>query len=175
MKKLILLACITVAGMLATEAKAQMKAAFVSIEEVIQLMPEYKKAAQELAQYDTALQINYAETMQELNRQDSIMKADSTKWSAAQKAAKRENMRKLFTDLQNFEQTYQQQMQQKQEELIAPVAQKATQLVKDVAKANGYTHIFRKEVAIEFPDADDLLAKVKAKLGSSAVTPPVKK
>lgn len=175
MKKFIVMACISVAGMLATEAKAQMKAAHVSVDEVVQLMPEYKKAQLELAQFDSALQINYAETVQELNRQDSLMKADSTKWSVAQKSAKRENMRKLFNDLQGFEQAYQQQMQQKQEELLAPVAQKANQMIQDVAKAAGYTHVFRKEALLLSPDADDLLPKIKAKIGTAAPATPAKK
>lgn len=177
MKKLVLLACIAVIGLVSTQATAQtaaMKAAYVSVDEVVQMMPEYRKAMQDLAQFDSALQINYAETLQELNRQDSIMKADSLKWSNAQKTAKRENMRKLFTDLQGFEQSYQQQMQQKNEELLAPVAQKANQLISDVAKGAGYTHVFRKEALLVYPDTDDLLPLVKKKLGPNAVTPPAR-
>jgi outer membrane protein len=177
MKKLVVLVCIAVAGMVSTEASAQtapMKAAYVSVDEVVQMMPEYKKAMGDLAQFDSALQINYAETLQELNRQDSIMKADSTKWSNAQKTAKKENLRKLFTDLQGFEQSYQQQMQAKNEELLAPVAQKANQLIQDVAKASGYSHVFRKEALLVYPEADDLLPLVKKKLGPSAVTPPAR-
>jgi outer membrane protein len=177
MKKLVAMICIAVAGMVSTGAMAQtaaLKAAYVSVDEVVQMMPEYRKAMGDLAQFDSALQINYAETLQELNRQDSIMKADSTKWSNAQKAAKKESLRKLFTDLQGFEQSYQQQMQQKQEELLAPVAQKANQLIQDVAKTAGYTHVFRKEALLVYPDGDDLLPKVKAKLGPNAVTPPAR-
>ena len=124
-------------GAMAQTAFAKLKAAYVSVDEVVQMMPEYRKAMADLSQFDSALQINYAETLKELNRQDSIMKADSTKWSNAQKTAKREKMRKLFTDLQGFEQQYQQQMQQKQEELLAPVAQKANQLIQDVARTAG--------------------------------------
>lgn len=173
MKKLILIACIIVAGMITTEAKAQMKAAVVSIEEVIQLMPEYKKASQELAQFDSALQINYAETLKELQRQDSVIKADSAKWSSAQKTAKQQAFTKLLTEFQNFEQVYQQQKQQKEEELFTPVFQKATQLIKDIAKSNGYSHVFRKEAMFDFPEADDLLPKIKTKLITPAA--PAKK
>lgn len=176
MKKIILLVCIALAATASQTASAQAanKIGFVSVDEVVLLMPEYKKAMADLSQYDSALQINYAETVQELNRQDSIMKADSLKWSNAQKTAKRENMRKLFTDLQGFEQSYQQQMQQKNEELLAPVAQKANQLISDVAKGAGYTHVFRKEALLVYPDTDDLLPLVKKKLGPNAVTPPAR-
>lgn len=177
MKKFVLLVCIAIAGLFNQNVQAQaaaVKMAYVSVDEVVQMMPEYRKAMQDLAQFDSALQINYAETVQELNRKDSIMKADSTKWSSALKTAKKEDMKKLFADLQGFEQSYQQQMQQKNEELLAPVAQKANTLISEVAKAAGYSHVFRKEALIVYPEVDDLLPLVKKKLGPSAVTPPVR-
>jgi outer membrane protein len=76
-------------------------------------------------------------------------------------------------ELQGFEQSYQQQMQQKQEELMAPVAQKANQLIADVAKASGFTYVFRKEALVVQPDADDLLPLIKKKL-DGAPKPPAK-
>jgi outer membrane protein len=91
--------------------------------------------------------------------------------SNAVKAAKRENLKKLFTELQGYEQSYQQQMQAKNEELLSPVAQKANALINDVAKTNGYTYVFRKEALLVFPETDDLLPLVKKKLGPTAVTP----
>jgi len=142
---------------------AQNKTGYVSIDEVVQLMPEYKKATAEMAQFDSALQINYGETLKELNRQDSIFKADSVKLAPAVKTAKKEQMKKLLVELQGYEQNYQQQMQQKQEELMAPVAQKANQVIADIAKANGYTYIFRKEALIVSPPADDILPLIKKK------------
>ena len=143
---------------------AQNKTGYVSIDEVVQLMPDYKKATAEMAQFDSALQINYGETLKELNRQDSMFKADSVKMTMATKTAKKEQMKKLLVELQGYEQNYQQQMQQKQEELMAPVAQKANQLIADVAKANGFTYVFRKEALIVSPDGDDILPLIKKKL-----------
>jgi len=170
MKNLVLLFCALMAGVLSNNANAQSPAkfAFVSVEEVVQLLPEYKKAMLTLAQFDSALQINYAETVQELNKQDSIYKTDSSKWSVAIKTANRERMKKLFTELQGFEQGYQQQMQQKNEELLAPVAQKANGMVQEVAKASGYSYVFRKEALLVFPDSDDLLPLIKKKIGAPA-------
>ena len=150
---------------------AQSKSGYISIDEVVQLMPEYKKSMADIAQFDSALQINYGETLKELNRQDSIFKADSVKMGNAVKIANKEKMKKLLVELQGFEQSYQQQMQQKQEELMAPVAQKANQLISEVAKANGYTYVFRKEALIVSPEGDDLLPLVKKKLGTSAAVP----
>lgn len=153
---------------------AQNKTGYVSIDEVVQLMPEYKKATGEMSQYDSTLQIEYAETLKELNRQDSLFKMDSTKMSPAAKNAKKEMMKKLLVELQGYEQNYQQKMQQKQEELMAPIAQKANQLIADVAKASGYTYVFRKEALLVQPDADDLLPLIKKKIEGGAPKPPAK-
>ena len=150
---------------------SQNKTGYVSIDEVVQLMPDYKKATGDMAQYDSTLQIEYAETLKELNRQDSLFKMDSTKMSPAAKNAKKELMKKLLVELQGFEQGYQQKMQQKQEELMAPIAQKANQLIEDVAKANGYTYVFSKEALIVKPIEDDLLPLIKTKLEGSAPKP----
>jgi outer membrane protein len=153
---------------------AQSKTGYVSIDEVVQLMPEYKKATGDMAQYDSTLQIEYAETLKELNRQDSLFKMDSTKMSPAAKNAKKELMKKLLVELQGFEQGYQQKMQQKQEELMAPIAQKANQLIEDVAKANGYTYVFRKEALLVQPATDDILPLIKKKLEGGTPKPPAK-
>ena len=150
---------------------AQSKIGYISIDEVVQLMPEYKKSMGEIAQFDSALQINYGETLKELNRQDSIFKADSVKMGNAVKTANKEKMKKLLVELQGFEQSYQQQMQQKQEELMAPVAQKANKLINVIAKANGFSYVFRKEALVVYPEAEDLLPLVKKKIATPAAAP----
>ena len=151
---------------------AQNKTGYVSIDEVVQLMPDYKKATAEMAQFDSALQINYGETLKELNRQDSLFKVDSVKMTMATKTAKKEQMKKLLVELQGYEQNYQQQMQQKQEELMAPVAQKANQLIADVAKANGYGYVFRKEALVVSPEAVDILPLIIKNLGGTVAPAP---
>lgn len=168
MKRVLFLGMFMLGLVAAGQVSAQTKIAYVSVDEVVQLMPEYKKAMADMSQFDSALQINYAETVRELNRQDSIYKTDSTKWSNAIRTANKEKMKKLLVDLQGFEASYQQQMQQRQEELMTPVAQKATAMIQEVAKANGYTYVFRKEALLVQPDADDLLPAIRKKLGVSA-------
>jgi outer membrane protein len=90
----------------------------------------------------------------------------------AAKTAKKEQMKKLLVELQGYEQNYQQQMQQKQEELMAPVAQKANLMIADVAKANGYAYVFRKEALVVSPEGDDILPLIKKKLGGVVAPAP---
>lgn len=166
MKRVLFLGMFMLGLVAAGQVSAQTKIAYVSVDEVVQLMPDYKKAMAEMSQFDSALQINYAETVRELNRQDSIYKTDSTKWSNAIRTANKEKMKKLLIDLQGFEGSYQQQMQQRQEELMTPVAQKATAMIQEVAKANGYTYVFRKEALLVQPDTDDLMPAIRKKLAT---------
>jgi outer membrane protein len=59
---------------------------------------------------------------------------------------------------------------------LAPVAQKANGMVQEVAKASGYTYVFRKEALLVSPEADDLLPLIKKRIGSAtpAAKPAVK-
>ncbi|MGB0177823.1 MAG: OmpH family outer membrane protein, partial [Owenweeksia sp.] len=64
----------------------------------------------------------------------------------------------------------QEDLQQKQVELLTPIIEKATKAVQDVAKENGFTYILdsspSKAVVIFAADnSEDVMPKVKAKLG----------
>ena len=62
MKKLVVLGFIAVAAFATNNASAQLKTAYVSIDEVVQLMPEYKKAMGDLAQ--PAVRVHPSEALQ---------------------------------------------------------------------------------------------------------------
>jgi outer membrane protein len=157
------------------QVKVEPKFGYVAINEVAQMLPEYKKAVGELTKYDSTLQMQAEETYNELNRQDSLFNVDSTKMSSVAKTVKREMMRKLMVEFQELQQNYQPKMQQKEQELMTPILQKANQLIADVAKASGYTYVFNKNSLLVQPEADDLLPLIKKKIDSStAPKPPAK-
>jgi outer membrane protein len=47
-------------------------------------------------------------------------------------------------------------------------------MINEVAKANGFSYVFRKEALLVNPDADDLLPLVKKKIDGGAPKPPAK-
>ena len=57
------------------------------------------------------------------------------------------------------------QVNQKQEQLLAPIQQKAVATIQEVAKTNGYTYVFNKEVLFSYPDSDDLMPLIRKKMG----------
>jgi Outer membrane protein len=148
----------------ASTANAQNKIGYISLQELIPAMPEYKKAVADLDEYQKALVDQGNDYQQEFIRKDSIYKADSTKWSSAMREVKRKELNELYMKWMNFNQEAEQLYQRKQQELIAPIQQKAVSTTQTVARENGYSYVISKETLISFPSADDLLPLVSKKM-----------
>jgi len=153
---------LTLAG---NSVKAQTKIAFISLQELIPAMPEYKKADTMLNDYQNALQQNFEDLRREYFEQDSLMNSkDTVKYTKAQMELKKKNLGELYIKMQGFQQQAQQLYQQKQQDLISPIQKKAVETVQAVAKENGYTWVLTKEALLVSPPAEDLLPLVKKKL-----------
>lgn len=163
MKKLIVASALVLAGFLS--ASAQSKIGFINTEDLINSMPEADKANGELQTYQQALVQQGNEYLQEFNEKDSAYNADSTKFSPAIKDFKRKDLVDLYQKVQGWNQTMQQQLQQKQQELLKPIHDKALETIKAVAKENGYGYIIDASALIVSVPADDILPLVKKKLG----------
>ncbi|HLK27887.1 MAG TPA: OmpH family outer membrane protein [Puia sp.] len=149
-----------------TNVNAQTKIGYISLNEFIQAMPEYKKADTSMNDFRNALAQQFEDMKKEFNEQDSILSSkDTLKYTKAQLELKRKTLGELYLKVQQFQQQAGEQMQQKQQELIAPVQKKAVETIQAVAKENGYTYVLQKEALYAYPNADDLLPLVKKKLG----------
>jgi outer membrane protein len=142
------------------------KIGYISLQELIPTMPEYKKADTLLNDYQSALGQNFEDMRKEYFEQDSLLNSkDTVKYTKAQLEIKKKNLSDMLIKLQGSQQQMQQLYQQKQQELIAPIQKKAVETVQAVAKENGFTYVFTKEALLVSPPAEDLLALVKKKLG----------
>ncbi len=129
-------------------------------------MPEYKKADSALADFQNALGQSFDDAKREYYEKDSLLNSkDTVKFTKAQLEIKRKELSDLLIRLQGFNQSSQQQLQQKQQDLMTPIQKKAMDAVQTVAKENGYTYVFTKEALMVSPPAEDLLPLVKKKLG----------
>jgi outer membrane protein len=153
-------------------ANAQNKIGYISLQELIPAMPEYKNAASDVEEYRKALISQGSDYQQEFMRKDSVYKVDSAKWSNAMRDVKRKELNQLYMKWMNFNQEAEQLMEKRQQELLTPIQQKAVQTTQSVAKENGYGYVLSKETLISFPTADDLLPLVKKKLNITLSSPP---
>ncbi len=148
-----------------TTSHAQTKIGYISLQELIVAMPEYKKANDDMGEHQKALQQQAADYQSEFQRKDSIFGTDSLKWTPAMRDIKRKELNEMYIKIMNFQQTAQQSMQKREQELLEPIQKKAVQTTQAVAKENGYAYILSKEQLIAFPTADDILPLVAKKLG----------
>jgi len=165
MKKLVTIVLVAAGLMAATQVNAQNKMGYISVQELVQAMPEYRRADTTLADYQNALNQQYAERVQDFNTRDSLLASkDTLKYTRAQLEVKRNDLAKTYVELQQWNQRAQQMYQAKEDETMKPILDKARKAIQDVAKENGYTYVFPKEQLLVSPPGDDILALVKKKL-----------
>jgi outer membrane protein len=157
MKKVILLAAVILMG---AAANAQ-KFGHINSNELLSVMPETKKAQDRLQKMQDSLNTSYAELIKEYREKDSIIRLDSAKWTPAKKDVKFSEFQQLGETLQGYANAAQQFLQQKEQELFAPIQKIARDAITAVAKANGYAYIFTTEALLVAPPADDILPLVK--------------
>lgn len=166
MKKFFAVALIAVSFLMAAnEAAAQVKIGYISSQDLLGIMPETRKADSSLQQLRAALIQNAQEKETKLNADIEKFNKDSATYSEAIKIVKRQELQKAYQDLAGEEQRIQEQLQQRQQELLAPIQRKANDAVQATAKENGYTYVFEKDVLIVAPQGDDILPLVAKKLG----------
>lgn len=142
------------------------KTGYISVDNVVALMPEVKKIDTLLQKFQTdTLNTEFASLVQEYNYKDSIINSkDSSKTPASVRKQYRQDMEGLAYQVQNWQAIVQQAMQNKQGQLLQPVYEKVMNTIKTVAKENGYSYVYNQEVLLVAPPADDLLPLVAKKL-----------
>jgi len=163
MKKFFLAGVLLVSGFLT--ASAQSKIGYINTEDLINSMPEADKANAELQDYQNALNQQGNEYLSELKEKDSALAVDSPHLSQAIIELKKNDLMKLYQQVQGWNQQSQQLLGQKQQTLLAPIRDKALESIKVVAKENGYGYILDASALIVSPPGDDILPLVKKKLG----------
>ncbi|MDB5198599.1 MAG: hypothetical protein JWO92_562 [Chitinophagaceae bacterium] len=173
MKKFITLGLIAMGILgLSDTTNAQGKIGYISADEIIVLMPEAAKVDTQLNQYQQALYQAAQDKQTAFNDAVAKFYKDSLTMSPSLKEVTRTNLQKQVQELSGAEQQVQQQMQQKQQEYLAPIQKKLFTAIQDVAKENGYAYVFTREALLVVPAGDDLAPLVKKKLGIKVTAAP---
>lgn len=162
LKKLILLFLVAVPAM----AFAQEKTAYVDADALFIKMPEMAEVETKLNAQAEAIK----STMNAIDKDFAELFKKYQELPETTAASVRADMEKQLQQLQerreNYAQNSQNEFQQKQQELLAPLQQKLMQAIKDVGDQNNYTYIFdRKAMHYISPSANDISGLVKVKLG----------
>lgn len=150
--------------MTAAAVNAQNKIAYISSQELVSIMPETRKADSSLRDYQNALIQNATEKQKAFFESVEKFNKDSATFTDAVKAVKRADLAKLGQELNGEEERIQQQLQQRRDDLIAPINKKAYDAIQAVAKEGAFTYVFEKEALLVAPPGEDLLPLVAKKL-----------
>ena len=143
------------------------KIGHINSNDLLELMPEKAKAAQDVEAFAKQLEsqlktmsAEYQSKVTEYQNQQALM-------AEAVKQAKVQEITDLETRIQQFQQNAQSYLQQKENEILQPIIQKAKKAIEDVAKEKGYDYILDTGlgVVLFWETGDDILPLVKKKLG----------
>jgi len=157
-------------GVMGQSAMAQnLKFGHINSDELIQALPQFTTANDSLESFRQEL-VNALElmTVELNNKSDAYNKASKTLTDLV-KQSKEQELVDMNRRIQEFQNNAQQQLQDKQVELLQPIYAKVDKAIKDVGKENGFTYIFdvAKGSLLYFDEAKstNVMVLAKAKLG----------
>ena len=143
---------------------AQTKIGYISIDNMVRLMPETGRIDSVLEKYQAdSINPQYAQIVSLYQYKDSVYK-DSIKTPPAVRKQIEQELPTLIYQIQNWQTIVNQAMEAKQNELLAPIYNRVYDAIKLVAKEKGYSHVISKESLLVAPDGDDMISAVAAKL-----------
>ncbi|SHF29344.1 periplasmic chaperone for outer membrane proteins Skp [Mariniphaga anaerophila] len=140
----------------------------IDLQALVQVMPERATAETEFNKFQSDLEEVLGEMQQNYQQKLTELEQLGTEASEVKRNAKITELQELQQRIQNYQMTAQQQLQQKQAELLTPVFDKAEQAIEEVAKEQGLLYVFdmgSKVVLYKSNQSIDILPMVKKKLG----------
>jgi outer membrane protein len=162
MKKLFVIAL----AALATLTASAQQLAKVNFNELVMLMPEMDAARATIAASQKEAEETYAAMVEEYQGKATQYQQRQASWTAAIRESKERELYEIQNRIQEFQNSISQELQQQQAQLTAPIQEKATKAVTELAKAKGVTALFDSSQAIYFADSViDLTAEARKALG----------
>ena len=157
---------VLVAGLTNLQAQT-LKFGHVNSADLIQMMPETKVADSAQVKYRKSLEEQMKTMTAEYQNKLNDYQSKAGTMQDAIKATKEKELSDLGDRIQDFQQTAQESIQKKKEELYGPILKKAEDAIKAVAKEKGYSYIFDTSagVVLHAQESDNIMPLVKAKLG----------
>ncbi|MDF2431074.1 MAG: outer membrane protein [Mucilaginibacter sp.] len=168
MKKLFKVALVAVGIlMMGNFAKAQTKVGYINFQSLISQMPEAKTVKTQLDTYSKQFTDQLAVMQNELQTKGKDFQAKSATMTDAVRSSKQTELQDLQNRLQNYNTTAQQKFEERSNELIKPLTDKARAALTAVAKEKGYTYVLDSSQVqlLVSPEGDDLMTAVKLKMG----------
>jgi len=161
-----LFAVILLMGTTASIQAQTLKFGHIDLQALIQVMPESKTAQTEMTNFQGDIEEIFGGMQTELQQKYTEFEQLGEAASEVKRNAKITEIQDLQQRIENYRNTAQQQIQQKQAEVLQPIYEKAQNAVEEVAKEQGLIYVFDvNAVLYKSNQSVDLLPLVKTKLG----------
>ena len=167
MKQLKTLA-IAIVLFIGTQVSAQSKVAHVDLQALITSMPEMKTAQDQMKKIQDTYDKDYKNMVTEYQTKLQKYEQESATAGDALNETRTKEMQDMGNRIQQFQQTAQKELGQKEMDLIKPIMEKAQKAIQKVAKAKGVNYVLDATTGsgVLFAEGGiDLLADVKKELG----------
>ena len=143
------------------------KLGYINSTDLLKSMPEIAKADTNVSNYAKTFQ-NELESMQkEYQTKVQAFQSGEKQMSDAIKEVKMKEIQDLQGRMEGLQQSAQEKINQKKQELYSPILEKADKAIKEVGKEKGYDYIFdlSQGSVLYYKEGENILPLVKAKLG----------
>ena len=142
----------------------------VNFNELVMLMPEMDTAREAINASQKEAEETYSAMVEEYQGKMSQYQQKQASWTAAIRESKERELMEIQNRIQEFQQSISQELQQQQNQLTAPIQEKAAKAVNDIAKAKGITVLFDVSQALYFDESKviDLTADARKALNIPA-------
>ncbi len=129
-----------------------LKFAHVNYSELVQLMPEADAARAQMSAQSKEYEDTYQSMVEEFQTKLSQYQQKASTWTSTIKESKEKELTDIQNRIQEFQQTASSELQQSQNELMAPIQEKAMETVTKLAKEGGYVYVFEQSSLLYVDD-----------------------
>ena len=146
---------------------AQSKVAHINVGELVTSMPEMKTAQAEMEQMGKTFETDIQEMMNEYKTKAKQYEAEAATKTNEDNQKRGEELAGMQQNIRQFQANAQQQLQQKELDLLEPITKKAKAAILKVAKAQGFDYVLDSSQGsgVIMAEGKDLLKDVQKELG----------
>ena len=150
----------------AAMAQKNVKLGHINSSELMQIMPGRDSAQAAFQREVEDLQATLKTMQEELETRYNEYRAKESQMSDLIKQTKQRELQDMGARMEEFQKNAQQQLQDREQELLKPIIDRAKKAIEEVGKERGYTYIFDSSVGalLYQQDSEDIMPFVKAKL-----------
>lgn len=146
---------------------AQSKIAHIDVTQLLSAMPEMKTAEAELNKLSETYNADIEGSMTELKNKYTLYENEAASKTPEENQKRAEELQGAQKTIGEAQQTAQRELQKKQQDLFAPISDKAKAAIERVATAQGFDYVIDAQAGggLIVANGKDLLADVKKELG----------